>query len=239
MATAEVNYAPAPAEATHYDFFSGDKIWLKMAWLYFDDNLKNWDLCEQDEQPTNEKKIPARERELNRLVDRYSDFGDAMAKDYTFVRFTDKEWQQRRAERIEAGLIEVDNPVTSSLTNSQAKEMELDMLKGEKWMPEVGEKCEYRILGGDLWFPCTIRYILSGDHSPDADGWRAIAWCPHLEKDQMLTDANAEFCPLKTPEQKAKEVFLSKAKNMTDTEMLDYLTESGVDLTPLIKEQTK
>ena len=241
--TNKVNYALAPAGASHYDFFNNVINWLKYGreWFYFDNAKDSWVLCEQDEQPMNEKEIPARERELNRLADICDDWPTEksnMVNGSTWI-----EWQQRRAERIEAGLIEVQE-------------------SSAQWMPEVGVECEYTILGGSTWFPCTIRYILVGDHSPDADGWRAIAWCPHLEKDQVLTDANAEFRPLKTPEQKAKELRYSVTYDLAQNIIrpfaedksngveirgyfplaefiYDQLTEQGVILTPLIKDQTK
>ena len=218
----KVNYALAPAGATHYDFYNGDLSWLKYdrAWLYFDNDLTNWDLCEQDEQPENKKEIPMFERELNRLA-------DGATIDTRIVIDDAMTWnsiEQRRAERIEAGLIA--GPI-------------IDEGSKEPWLPEIGEECEYIILGGGTWFPRTIRYILAGDHSPDADGWRAIAWCSHLEKDQMLTDANAEFRKLKTPEQKAREEFAARLLEMSPDDFYNYLKNKGVDLMPILEELNK
>ena len=95
----KVNYAPAGA--THYDFFYKEVYWLKYdrEWFYFDIEVNRWDLCEQYEQPEDAKEIPERERELNRLADTYTGIG------YIPYYVTYDDINERRAERIEAGLI--------------------------------------------------------------------------------------------------------------------------------------
>lgn len=85
----------------------------------------------------------AREQMLNEVADKIGEWvGDEKSRAYVkrsgevlftidsilSPSFSFQEWQERRAIRIRAGLIEIDNPVTSSATNSQAKEIELDML---------------------------------------------------------------------------------------------------------------
>ena len=256
MATAKVNYALAPAGATHYDFFDGRLGWLKFdqVWFYFDNDVYLWGLCEQDEQPENEKEIPERERVLNRLADHLKDWpriskeakiwledtgfywrgsfiicNENKPNEFAFVRY---QWQQRRAERIEAGLIEIDNPVTSSVTNSQAKEMGLDMLKGEKWLPEVGEICEATWGTKTDWCQCCL-------------GQNNMAWVKNTHNEQWQTFKvyyDWEFRPLKTPEQKARDAFkewylFPKTAEPMWEQIFNHMSQSGVDLTPLIKEQ--
>ena len=239
----EVNFALAPAGATHYDFFAFYFHWLKYdrAWLYFDHDDDSWELCEQCE-PENEKEIPERERALNRLADLNQHDEETCRAWSIFFH----EIKCRRYERIEAGLIEVDNPVTSSLTNSQAKEMELDMLKGEKWMPEIGEICEATWGVKVSWWLSVLK---------DNDG----VWVKRTD-DQLWSyldiDETWEFRPLKTPdetpEQKAREDFALAAVEATETydfgeyftaegarNMFDWLTDQGVDLMPILEEQTK
>ena len=70
-------------------------------------------------------------------------------------------------------------------------------------LPPVGTECEYS-LGGHPWFPCEVRYVLCNDPDPDADGWTAVIWCPHLEKEQVARVApvgHFKFRQLRTPEQ--------------------------------------
>lgn len=70
-------------------------------------------------------------------------------------------------------------------------------------LPPVGCECEYRIGGGETeWYPCTVKYVLAGDPDPDADGWRAVVWCPRLEKDQLAHLPRFQFRPLRTKEQR-------------------------------------
>lgn len=74
-------------------------------------------------------------------------------------------------------------------------------------LPPVGVNCEYSI-GGHSWFPCEIRHVLDNDPDPDADGWTAVIWCPHLEKEQVSRVApvgHFKFRPIRTPEQIAAE----------------------------------
>lgn len=65
--------------------------------------------------------------------------------------------------------------------------------------PPQGILCEYSI-GEPSWFPCEIRYVLDCDHDPDADGWGAVIWCPHLEKEQFA-GRHFKFRAVRTPEQ--------------------------------------
>ena len=228
--TDKVNYALAPAGATHYDFFDGDFYWLKCerAWMYFYNG--EWCHCEDNEQPMNEKEIPARERELNRLADICEEW--PTEKCYMVNGCAWIEWQHRRAERIEAGLIEVDNPVTSSLTNSQAKEVELDMLKGE---PEY----THAYIRHGVSNRCTIFC-----DEKDARGYIVV----RNTFDEFVLVQAGHVYQLKTPEQKAKETFIDwfegiESNNCTSqplsVSIYNELTEQGVDLAPLIKELNK
>ncbi|SOB76163.1 hypothetical protein SAMN04488490_1840 [Marinobacter sp. LV10R510-11A] len=69
-------------------------------------------------------------------------------------------------------------------------------------VPPVGVECEFRIGGGNTkWYSCTVRYVLTGFSHEDADGWRAVVWCPHLGKDQVAHLPRFEFRPIRMPEQ--------------------------------------
>jgi hypothetical protein len=67
-------------------------------------------------------------------------------------------------------------------------------------LPPVGTVCEYNLKAGP-WFKCEIRYVLDNDQDPEADGWQAVIWCPHLEKEQMAKASGFNFRPIRTPEQ--------------------------------------
>jgi hypothetical protein len=78
--------------------------------------------------------------------------------------------------------------------------------------PPVGTECEFRIGGGPTkWHPCTVRYILAGDEDPEADGWRAVVWCPHLEKDQLAHLPRFQFRPVRTQAERDREEFVTAA----------------------------
>jgi hypothetical protein len=66
--------------------------------------------------------------------------------------------------------------------------------------PPAGTVCEYNLKAGP-WFKCEIRYVLDNDQDPEADGWQAVIWCPHLEKEQMAKASGFNFRPIRTPEQ--------------------------------------
>jgi len=76
--------------------------------------------------------------------------------------------------------------------------------KAQAWsgegLPPVGVVCEYNLKAGP-WFKCEIRYVLDKDQDPEADGWQAVIWCPHLEKEQMAKASSFNFRPIRTPEQ--------------------------------------
>lgn len=233
----EVNFALAPAGATHYDFFNGDLCWLKYdrAWLFFDNG--EWAVCEHDEQPTNVQEIPAREIKLNRLADTYNGEG------YTPHGVTHDGISTRRTKRIEAGLVEVENPITSSLTNSQVKEMELDMLKQEheQWLPRVGELCEVAYHPqSERWWPNAELIAKDGE-------WLLFKR-EGKNKPLIRTAETVRFRPIKTQEQKDREAFAlaaEKASGLWDFGeyftahfaygMYDWLTKNCVDLSPLTK----
>lgn len=91
---------------------------------------------------------------------------------------------------------------------------ELDLIekasnKSVEWdgegLPPAGVVCEYSILGAGPWYECRVRYVLDNDPSPDADGWTAVIWCPHLEKEQIATPPTIQFRPIKTKEQLEEE----------------------------------
>ena len=67
-------------------------------------------------------------------------------------------------------------------------------------LPPVGTVCEYNLKAGP-WFKCEIRYVLDNDQDPESDGWQAVIWCPHLEKEQMAKASGFNFRPIRTPEQ--------------------------------------
>src|SRR5690606_24993981 len=82
-------------------------------------------------------------------------------------------------------------------------------------LPPVGTVCEYS-LAGQSWYPCEIRYVLDNNPDPEADGWQAVVWCPHLNKEQVarVEPAGAfEFRPIPTPEQIAAEERLHQVRN--------------------------
>ena len=80
--------------------------------------------------------------------------------------------------------------------------------------PPVGAECKYRIGGGEAeWYPCTVKHVLAGDDYEDADGWRAVVWCPHLEKDQIAHLPRFEFRPIRTQAQREREETLCEARN--------------------------
>jgi hypothetical protein len=73
-------------------------------------------------------------------------------------------------------------------------------------LPFVGTKCEFRIGGGLAeWHLCTVRYILNGDEDPDADGWRAVVWCPHLDKDQIAYLPRFQFRSIRSQAERDSE----------------------------------
>lgn len=71
-------------------------------------------------------------------------------------------------------------------------------------LPPVGAVCEYS-LDKRSWHECHVRYVLDNDPDPDADGWKAVVWCPHLKKEQVAHLPTFKFRPLRTPEQIAAE----------------------------------
>lgn len=218
--TDKVNYALAPAGATNYDFFEGDFYWLKCerAWMYFYDG--EWCHCEDNEQPEDAKEIPARERELNRWADSYEYWNNVTKNEILIFgapAITENDFYHRRAERIEAGLI--DEPIIADVSK-------------DPWMPKVGEYCEAAWLvppdGGSPEWTC-------GTFKGEFDG---LCWFGCFE--EVVVPANAiEFRPLKTPEQKAREAFLVNALALKPEELYAWVTSEGVDLTPLIKELNK
>ena len=228
----KVNFALVPVGATHYDFLYKAIYWLKydQTWHYFDDSRNSWVIPWQEE-PANKKEIPVRERELNRLAEESAwQLVSMQCKNETW-NLTKAEWQQRRAERIEAGLIEVDNPVVL-----QAK----DMLKrknvaaantlnalgytyhgGEQWKPPIGKAPEYihEIESKAQWMPevgeeCEASWLLPPDGgSPEwvkgtfKGEFDGLCWFGCFE--EVVLSVNAiEFRPIKTPEQKEKEAFI-------------------------------
>jgi hypothetical protein len=78
--------------------------------------------------------------------------------------------------------------------------------------PPVGTECEFRIGGGPTkWHLCTVRYILAGDEDPEADGWRAVVWCPHLDKDQLAHLPRFQFRTLRSQAERDREEFVTAA----------------------------
>jgi hypothetical protein len=67
-------------------------------------------------------------------------------------------------------------------------------------LPPVGSVCEYSF-DGRSWHECHVRYVLDNDPHPDADGWKAVVWCPHLKKEQVAHLPTFRFRPIRTPEQ--------------------------------------
>ena len=217
MAITEVNFALAPAGATHYDFYKGGLHWLKYekVWMYFDDG--EWWPCEEGLQPQNEKEIPARERELNRWADSYEYWNNVTKNEILIFgapAITENDFYQRRAERIEAGLIDDGN-----------KNIE----------PEYTH--EYRHYG--VSNRCTIFC-----DEKDANGNIVVK----NAYDEFVLVQAGYIWPIKTPEQKARDSFIElfeyiESNNCTSqplsVSIYNELTESGVDLTPLIKELNK
>lgn len=75
-------------------------------------------------------------------------------------------------------------------------------------LPPVGAVCEYSLnafMPDAPWYSCEVRYVLDNDQDPDADGWEAVIWCPHLEKEQVARADRFSFRPVRTPEQIAAE----------------------------------
>jgi len=69
-------------------------------------------------------------------------------------------------------------------------------------LPPAGTECEYHTGSGETkWHQCTVKYVLAGDDCEDADGFRAVVWCPHLEKDQIAHLPQFEFRPIRTQDQ--------------------------------------
>jgi hypothetical protein len=111
------------------------------------------------------------------------------------------DWMNR-----ETGCMSYDNPIKGMIRDlwsvvDRSAKPEPQEWDGEGY-PPVGCECEYRIGGGDTeWYPCKVKYVLAGDPDPDADGWRAVIWCPHLEKDQVAHLSRFQFRPIRTQEQ--------------------------------------
>ena len=61
-------------------------------------------------------------------------------------------------------------------------------------LPPDGTVCEYRVCDGP-WYKCEIRYTIK---HPDGG---VIAYCPHLDHEQVLYGPYCCFRPLRTPEQ--------------------------------------
>lgn len=88
-----------------------------------------------------------------------------------------------------------------------------------KGYPPVGTVCEYRVNDGP-WFECHVRYVIDNDPAPDADGWQAVIWCPHLGKEQIaMLVGSMDFRPIRTPDQIAAE-----QREKTIREMFEVMT---------------
>jgi hypothetical protein len=85
-------------------------------------------------------------------------------------------------------------------------------INDEIFLPPAGCECEYQF-GGDgfAWHRCQVQYILLGDKDPDADGWRAIIWCPHLEMDQLASSPKFQFRPILSPAEREREIAIDAA----------------------------
>ena len=220
----KVNFALAPAGATHYDFYKGGLYWLKHenGWIYFADS--EWCHCEEHLQPEDEKEIPTLERAINV-------FAAGGKPDFCYMgSITINEIVQRRAERIEAGLI--DKPESSG-----------------QWLPEVDSIVKIR---KDIELDSRIVDFAGMDVVVTStffvDGKACFSFSHEW---QGLGSATVNAISIKTPEQKAREEFLNKVFDLFDLsgggciyadeiwKLADLLTENGVVLTPLIKEQTK
>lgn len=142
----EINYALAPAGATHG--YNG------MWYMFKDDKWFDWvdGECKRITglRPDDYEPIPEWEQVINKLADESDEWVVPNDGDYQHtvsIVITKKEWQERREVRISAGLIEVDNPIMSSMTNSQAMNMNnADMpvmpVLDRDGMPHVGVECE-------------------------------------------------------------------------------------------------
>lgn len=100
---------------------------------------------------------------------------------------------------------------------SEAAESLSQMSDGTTWngegLPPVGTVCEYNLTAGP-WFVCEIRYVLDNDKDPDADGWIAVIWCPHLGKEQVARAGGVSFRPIRTP------VHIAAEEALRDIELL-------------------
>jgi hypothetical protein len=84
-------------------------------------------------------------------------------------------------------------------------------------LPPIGTECEFRIGGGLAeWHLCTVRYILNGDEDPDADGWRAVVWCPHLDKDQLAHLPRFQFRPIRSQAERDREEIINAAAKVVE-----------------------
>jgi hypothetical protein len=226
----ELIYALAPDGSTHtigdkyrrYDAESG-------TWFGWDDDYEEWDFIKHPS-PHGYTPIPARELELNRLAGEWSEWPcdkSALAgiENGKYFSFSWAEWQARRALRLEHGLILEPAPEINETPESQ-------------WMPEVGEICEAYNFSLDIWVKAKTLDAKT-ESTPET---AFVAINPDGTCRMLFWSHN--FRPIKTERERFVSIALRKveeAKVTSDASFAraihDWLTESGVDLSPLLEDK--
>jgi hypothetical protein len=126
--------------------------------------------------------------------------------EWRFYVSSDKAWKKSMCSWSLQRYTDNGNEVVAKPTKPAAQEWD------GAGMPPVGTECEFRIGGGPTeWHLCTVKYILDGDEDPDADGWRAVVWCPHLAKDQLAHLPRFQFRPIRSQAERERESIINLA----------------------------
>ena len=249
-------HALAPAGATHAFEGSYRGVYRKFKsgkWYFWFTGESAW-LPVTNMNPSYEP-IPAREIELNRLADKCSHWYMPKGCDaHGEYSITTEEWQARRALRLEHGLILEPAPEVNETPYSQ----EADDFRGacascgapvsdqvvdparaydvndtdSQWLPQVGEEFEFSCNGVSweervMLFNDGITCMMAHKEHP------ASRW--HYKSD----DPYMQFRPIKTERERFIDIMSKRRVTFASKSALgiiyEMLTESGVDLSPLLE----
>ncbi len=91
-------------------------------------------------------------------------------------------------------------------------------------LPPVGTVCEYRVCDG-TWYKCEIRYTIK---HPDGG---VVAYCPHLDHEQVLYAPYCTFRPIRTLAQIAedeREAYVTKMVSVLPITILSPTDACGL-----------